>query len=47
MIIFRELKGAELTLTALAMLMGQEGQDFSYYENDPDWWKLRLYISRN
>lgn len=43
----RELKGSELALTALTMLIGQEGEDFYYYENDPDWWVLRLYISRN
>lgn len=43
----RELKGAELTLTALCMLLGKEAVDFYYYENDPEWWALRLYTRRN
>ena len=45
--IVRELKGAELLFTAMTMLMGEEGVDFSYYECDPDWWILRLYTRRN
>lgn len=42
-----ELKGAELTATALTMLLGEEGVDFSYYEEDEVWWAIRLYIRRN
>jgi len=45
--IVRELKGAELTFTALIMLMGEEGIDYALYECDPDWWALRLYMGRN
>ena len=46
----KELKGSDLTLTALNMLIGKEGVDFSYLEgprDDPAWWTLRLYINRN
>ena len=43
----QELTGADLVLTALTMLYGIEGMDWSYYEQDPDWWKLRLWIRRN
>jgi len=42
-----ELKGAELTATALTMLLGKEGEDFSYYEEDESWWALRLYSRIN
>lgn len=45
--IIRELKGAELILTTITMLTGQEGKDYCYYETDGSWWILRLYISRN
>ena len=45
--LIRELKGAELTLTALSMLKGEEGKDFEYPETDLKWWALRLYIIRN
>jgi len=43
----RELKGQELTLTGLIMLLGKEGREFSYYEQDPEWWALRLYTRIN
>lgn len=43
----RELTGAELVLTGLTMLYGVEGMDWCYYEQDQDWWRLRLYIRRN
>lgn len=43
----RELRGAELTFTALIMLMGEEGVDYALYEEDEDWWALRLYTRRN
>lgn len=43
----KELKGSELMFTALNMLMGEEGRDFSYYENDTAWWQLRLFTRRN
>jgi len=43
----RELKGAELTFTALIMLLGVEGKGFCYYENDTTWWELRLFTRLN
>lgn len=43
----RELIGTELTFTALCMLIGEEGKDFDYYEEDLDWWRLRLWTRRN
>ena len=43
----RELKGAELSFTLMIMLIGVEGKDFCYYETDPDWWRLRLYMRIN
>jgi len=43
----RELKLTELILTAKAMLKGQEGVHFIFFEEDEDWWRLRLYIRRN
>lgn len=43
----RELRGAELTFTAMIMLMGEEGVDYALYEEDEDWWALRLYTRRN
>lgn len=42
-----ELKGAELRATAIAMLTGEEGKDFCYYEEDEDWWAIRLYTRIN
>ena len=47
MIIESELKGNELTLTLMAMLLGVEGKDWAYYESDSDWWELRLYTRIN
>jgi len=38
---------AELILTAIIMLIGEEGVDYCLYENDEDWWKLRLYTRIN
>jgi len=46
----RIMKLEELIQTAQAMLAGKEFEDFCYLEgplDDPDWWTLRLYISRN
>ncbi len=43
----KELKGSDLYLTAMNMLIGEEGIDFEYPETDPNWWWLRLYINRN
>ena len=43
----RELTGEALTLTALTMLIGEEGIDFSHYEIDLDWLAIRLWIRRN
>ena len=45
--IIRELKGYELTFTAMTMLMGEENIDFNYYECDQDWWAIRLWTRRN
>jgi len=45
--IVRELKGAELILTAMTMLMGEEGVDYALYEEDEDWWAVRLWTRRN
>jgi len=45
--IVRELKGAELTFTAMIMLMGEKGVDYALYEEDEDWWHLRLWTRRN
>ena len=47
MLIERELKGSELACTLLAMLIGVEGKDWVYYENDPIWWEIRLYTRIN
>ena len=47
MILVYELKGSELTATAVTMLLGEEGKDFCYYEEDKDWWALRLLIGIN
>lgn len=43
----KELTGADLIFTALIMLKGKDGVDFKFYELDPDWWALRLWIGRN
>lgn len=45
--IVRELTLQELIFTAITMLIGKEGEDFAYYEQDPNWWALRLYTRRN
>ena len=37
----------ELIFITVAMLLGKEGKDFSYYEQDEDWWELRLYTRIN
>ena len=37
----------DLIFTALIMLTGIEGEDYSYYETDPDWWELRLWTRIN
>ncbi len=37
----------ELVFLAVAMLLGEEGKDFSYYEYDEEWWKMRLYMRIN
>jgi len=31
----------------LCMLIGQEGEEWIYYEADPSWWTLRLWTRRN
>ncbi len=43
----RELSLADLILTATCMLLGTQGIDFDYYENDADWWHWRLWGRRN
>lgn len=45
--IVRELTLAELLFTLLLMLLGDEGKDWAYYENDANWWALRLYSRIN
>ena len=45
--IVRELNLQELTFTAITMLIGKVGQDFAYYEQDTDWWALRLSTRLN
>jgi hypothetical protein len=37
----------ELIFITVAMLLGKEGVDFCYYEEDQGWWKLRLYTRIN
>lgn len=41
------MKVAELVLTAMTMLLGEEGRDWCYYETDPNWWGIRLWLRRN
>jgi len=39
---------ADLILTALTMLLGEEGKDYCLYGCDgEDWWILRLYSRIN
>ena len=45
--IVRELTLEELLFTAITMLVGEEGIDFSYYENCAEWWQLRLWTRIN
>jgi len=37
----------DLIFTALCMLIGEEGIEFCYYEQDEDWWELRLLTRIN
>lgn len=37
----------DLIFTGVIMLLGKEGEDWIYYETDPDWWTLRLWTRRN
>ncbi len=37
----------DLIFTALAMLIGKEGKDYSLYEMDDYWWDNRLWMIRN
>ena len=37
----------DLIFITIPMLIGEEGQEFSYYEHDKQWWELRLYTRRN
>jgi len=43
----RELTLEELLFTAINMLIGEEGKDFAYYEQDEEWWELRLWTRIN
>lgn len=45
--IAKELNLTDLIFTALIMLIGEEGKDWEYYEQDPDWWELRLWTRIN
>lgn len=31
----------------LICLFGEEDRHWEYYETDPDWWAVRLWISKN
>ncbi|MBA7582160.1 hypothetical protein ES708_24080 [subsurface metagenome] len=31
----------------IILLLGSEGRDWDFYEADPEWWELRLWIRRN
>ena len=42
-----ELSLVDLILTAITMLIGEEGVDYAFYEQDKDWWALRLYTRIN
>lgn len=42
-----ELTLQDLMFTLLTMLIGKEGKDWCYYENDEIWWKLRLLTRIN
>lgn len=46
-LIEQELPLDQLIFTLLCMLLGDEGKDWAYYETDPDWWRLRLYMRIN
>lgn len=45
--IVRELSLLELIFTLLTMLKGEEGVAWAYYEQDAEWWALRLYTRIN
>lgn len=45
--LIRELTLDDLVFTLIEMLLGKEGEYWSYYETDPEWWTLRLYTRRN
>ena len=45
--LIRELPLEELLFTAISLLIGEDGVDFAYYENDPGWWELRLLTRIN
>ena len=40
--VVHELTLEELIFTAITMLMGEEGIDYAYYNQDAEWWALRL-----
>lgn len=45
--IVREMSLEELIFTLMEMLLGAEGEYWSYYEESMEWWQLRLYTRRN
>lgn len=45
--VVRQLTLSELIFTLWTMLMGEEGKDWSYYEQDASWWASRLFIGIN
>ncbi|MBA7588154.1 hypothetical protein ES708_30204 [subsurface metagenome] len=38
---------ADLISLGIICLIGEEDRDWEYYETDPDWWTLRLWLRRN
>lgn len=45
--IAKEFNLTDLIFTALIMLIGEEGRDWEYYEQDPYWWEWRLWTRIN
>ncbi|MBA7535573.1 hypothetical protein ES705_27831 [subsurface metagenome] len=36
-----------LIALGIIFLLGTEGRDWAYFETDPEWWALKLYLRRN
>ena len=43
----KELSLVDLVFTTITMLIGEEGVDYTFYEQDADWWAARLWLTRN